>query len=275
MSQSAKPGLHMSSVQVPATQAEAALAKLHARPQAPQVAVLVRRSDSQPLVGFMSQSAKPSRHGPSAQAPAVQDAAALVKAQVRPQVPQLSVVVVLVSQPLEGLMSQLAKPALQVPSAHVPAVQVAVALAKVHARSHMPQLDTVLRVSTSHPLAGLPSQSAKPSLHRVIAQAPIRQSPVALGNTHARPHIPQCVALAETSVSQPSVGSLLQSPNRAVHAATAHRPMVHAGDPLATTQALEQAPHAATLDCVLTHASLQQVSPVGHARVGLHPITHN
>jgi len=52
-----------------------------------------------------------------------------------------------------------------------------------------------------------------------------------------------------------------------------HAPIAHAGAPLGTRQVLPQAPQAATLLCVSTHAPSQHDCPVGHARVGPQPAT--
>jgi hypothetical protein len=214
------------------------------------------------------------RHAPSAQAPAVHAAPALAKEHERPQAPQLSVVVVGVSQPLAGFMSQSAKPALQAPIAHAPIAQVAAALAKEQAVPHVPQSVAVVRRSVSQPLAGLPSQSAKPSLQRVIAQVPVWHAPVALGKVQARPHIPQCIALAVVSVSQPLAALASQSPKPALQRSTEQRPATHAGVPLATVHAAPQAPQAATLVVVSTQAPSQQVAGAAQGRVGEQPATH-
>jgi hypothetical protein len=74
----------------PAAQVAAALAKVHARPQAPQLlASAPRVLTSQPLLGLPSQSERPVMHTPTAQAPPKQ-AAALTpgSAQALPQAPQ-------------------------------------------------------------------------------------------------------------------------------------------------------------------------------------------
>src|SRR5204863_303571 len=61
----------------------------HAPPQRPQLALSVVRFTSQPLAGFMSQSAKPVAQAPIAQVPDPQVAAALAKRHTTPQPPQL------------------------------------------------------------------------------------------------------------------------------------------------------------------------------------------
>jgi hypothetical protein len=57
-SQSAKPDAHDTMTHAPLTHAVEALARLHARPHAPQCVMLVFRLVSQPLAGFVSQSPK-------------------------------------------------------------------------------------------------------------------------------------------------------------------------------------------------------------------------
>ena len=95
------------------------------------------------------------------------------------------------SHPLPGFPSQSAKPALQV-KPQVPIAHVGVAFAGVaHARAHIPQCATVVRVSTSHPLLASPSQSANPVLH-VNPHAPIAQVAVAFARAgHASHRAPQ------------------------------------------------------------------------------------
>ncbi len=64
------------------------------------------------------------------------------------------------SQPLAALPSQSPKSGLHVATAHAPAVQVAVALAREQALLQRPQWAVDVRVSASQPLAVIPSQSA-------------------------------------------------------------------------------------------------------------------
>ena len=112
MSQSAKPMLQVIP-HVPIAQVAVELAASgHVRPQAPQLAALVRVSVSQPLTALPSQSANPSAqvvwhrlitHAAVAFGPAV---------HAVPQAPQLAAFArVSVSQPLAALRSQSAKPA--------------------------------------------------------------------------------------------------------------------------------------------------------------------
>ena len=128
--------------------------------------------------------------------------------------------------------------------------------------------------ATSHPLAGLPSQSAKPALHVPSVQAPAPQVAVAFAKVHARPHAPQCVALVASATSHPLAGLPSQSPYGATQLDTAHAPAVHAGAALGSSQRIPQAPQWDVLTAVSTHASAQHVWPLGHLRVALQPGTH-
>jgi hypothetical protein len=89
-----------------------------------------------------------------------------------------------VSQPLAGFMSQSAKPALHDPTVHTPMTHVAVALTSEHARPHIPQWSTLTRVSTSQPLAGFMSQSAKPALQLATVHVPAAHAAVASRSEH-------------------------------------------------------------------------------------------
>ena len=80
-----------------------------------------------------------------------------------PQAEQLLVVPSVVSQPLPGLLSQLPKPVVQVPSVHVPVLQLALALAREHPTLQSPQSVFVVTLR-SQPLSGLPSQLLNPVL---------------------------------------------------------------------------------------------------------------
>lgn len=60
-----------------------------------------------------------------------------------PQAPQLATsLVVMTSQPLAAVLSQLPKPVLHMATPQIPAVQFGVALTTVHALPHMPQFET-------------------------------------------------------------------------------------------------------------------------------------
>jgi hypothetical protein len=93
--------------------------------------------------------------------PAVQAGVPFAVEQISPQTPQLlTLVLVLVSQPLAGFESQSAKPGAQAVMWQVPPVHASVALLVLQAFPQEPQLLELLPVLTSQPFAGLPSQSA-------------------------------------------------------------------------------------------------------------------
>ena len=112
--------------------------------------------------------------------------------QMRPQPPQFALLVfVLVSQPLSGLKSQLANPAVHIPIAQPPAPQVAVALANAHARPQPRQFTTVLS-GDSQPSPTIRLQSPKPTLQAPIPHIPLLQTATARGGAQVIPQAPQC-----------------------------------------------------------------------------------
>jgi len=112
-----------------------------------------------------------------------------------------------------------------------------------HAVPHAPQWALSLRRLRSHPLAGIPSQSPKPSLHRATPQAPATQLAVALGIEHTRLHPPQLAALVLVLVSQPLATTPSQFPSPEEHAME-HTPPAQPGTPPVAEQ---RAPHAPQL----------------------------
>ena len=192
----------------------------------------------------------------------------------RPQIPQCAVLTrVSASHPLAATPSQSAKFALHMPTSQRAARHAGVPLAMEHAPRHAPQWATVTRVSTSHPLGGSPSQSAKPAA-QVATQAPIAHAAVWLAAAaHARPHIPQWAPLDRVSTSQPLATSRSQSAKGAAQASTAQRPAAQRAVALARSQRAPQAPQWAAAACVSTHAEAQQVAPVAQGCDALHPAT--
>jgi hypothetical protein len=93
------------------------------------------------------------------------------------------------SQPSTLMPLQLLKFVLQAPSVHAPAVQAAAALVKLQTTPQPPQLLVVLS-AVSQPLAGLPSQLAKPAA-QVIPQVLPEQTAVEFApDGHTVPHAP-------------------------------------------------------------------------------------
>src|SRR5207248_1880124 len=141
------------------------------------------------------------------QAPAVQVLVAwLVPGQAAPQPPQFATLFwVLISQPLaRRSLSQVAKPAAQVP-VQPPSVQVLVDwLVPEQAVPQPPQLATLVWVLISQPLARRSlSQSAKPAA-QVPVQLPAVQVLVAwLVPGQAAPQPPQLAKLVWVLISQP------------------------------------------------------------------------
>jgi hypothetical protein len=244
-SQSAKP-LVQAYIQLPPVQLAVALARAaQVRPQPPQCVTLLRVSTSQPSAATMLQSARP-------------------VVQVNPQVPIAQVVVaparpghtvphaphaatllaMLVSHPLATFASQSARPMSHMLTEQLPPVQLAAPPMTVHTRPQPPQCEVLVRRSTSHPLAALPSQSAKPALH-AYTQPPLVQLAVALAlAAHARPQPPQCAVLLRVSTSQPSVAIMLQSA-RPVSQVKPQVPIVHVVvAPLRAGHAVPQPPQA-------------------------------
>ncbi|MEZ4393138.1 MAG: hypothetical protein R3A48_18785 [Polyangiales bacterium] len=213
-SQFAEPALQAPTPQTPATHAPLALAGAQARPQAPQLARLVRVSVSQPFIATPSQSAKPAAQLATAQRPASQLAVALGSVQVAPQAPQCArAVLTSVSQPLVASPSQSPRPALQVATAQTPARQVALPPETAHAFRHAPQCEGDTRVSVSQPLAASPSQSAKPAAQVSTRHTPPEHAAVAtFAVAHDRPQLPQFAVLPASSTSQPLLRSPSHSP---------------------------------------------------------------
>jgi hypothetical protein len=170
-------------------------------------------------------------------------------AHARPQPPQCKGdVLMLVSQPLGVFPSQSPKPTAQ-RSWHVPVVHAALWLAPAaHVRPQPPQCARLVRVSTSQPLALLPSQFAKPAL-QVIVQLELAQVGAAfgaLGQTFA--HAPQLFALLVVSMHTP-----LQRIVGAMQL-TEHVPIEQL---CPAGHALPQAPQWLLLVCGSTHAPAQ------------------
>ena len=207
-SQLAVPGAQVSP-HAPAVHVRVALAPPgHALPHPPQLSTL----------DCVSTQVAPQRAWPTAhpdphddpEEPVTQTGVA--PAQRFEQSPHASADVRSTSQPFTGLASQSAVPAAQV-MPHTPPAHTAVDDAPDgHARPHAPQLAVLVRMFTSHPLPGFPSQSAKPAL-QPERQRPPTHATTALGPAlHAAAHAPQFVTLDSVLVSQPFVALPSQSP---------------------------------------------------------------
>jgi hypothetical protein len=209
--------LHTGTQAVP-TQSVVPFEFVHVLPQAPQWLSLFVKFVSQPLPGVPSQLPKPAVHMPSVQTPFGHVSAAFAKAQGVPQAPQSVSVVVLVSQPLSGLPSQLRKLVLHTgmqSSVPITVPQLVVPFVFVQALAHAAQFVVVPSV-VSQPLFVFPSQESKPALHPVIAQVPVVHDTLAFAREQDCPHPPQFVRVVRL-VSQPSSGFMLQVPQPVSH----------------------------------------------------------
>ncbi len=137
---------------------------------------------------------------------------------------------------------------LQVSTWHVAPAHVAVALARLHAAPHAPQLAVLVARLVSQPLPATPSQSPNEALHRMTVQAPLAH-PLAdvLGSAQARPHEPQLdgsmdVLAQNCDGAVPHVAS--GAPQDAVHAPCEHT--------WPAAQAMPQAPQLPLSVCALT-----------------------
>lgn len=249
-SQLPNPGLQVPSVHDPDAHDSEALAKSQIAPQEPQLVSVVRLV-SQPFAALPSQFPNPGLQLPIWHAPPKQDAPALVKLHTVVQLPQwVGLFVVLVSQPLPTLPSQLPKPA-EHEMEQLPAEQVGVPLADEHAAPHPPQLAVLVLMFVSQPFALLPSQLPKPASHPTSWQVPLAHDSVAFAMSQATPHAPQLVSVFRL-VSHPLVGSPSQFANPEAQVG-AQTPPVHVVVPLALEQTVPHEPQFAAL--VLRFAS--------------------
>ena len=135
-------------------------------------------------------------------------------------------------------------------------------------RPQAPQFEAEARVSTSHPLVGSPSQSAKP-VAQTGTHAPATQAFALVEGLVAqtRAQAPQFEAEVRVSTSQPFEGSPSQSAKPVAQAGT-QAPETHALAvvPTLVAQAAPQAPQWAVEVCVSTHAPPQRESPAAHAQ---------
>src|SRR5579871_1300312 len=151
-------------------------------PQLPQWLGSMLVLTSQPLATTPSQSAKPALQLPILHTPPTHAGVPLGTTQTVLQPPQwFGSLLVLVSQPSVGLLSQSEKPGLQLPILHTPPAHAGVALGTTHTLPQLPQWFGSPLVLVSQPSSGLPLQSPKPVLHVPTAHTPPSQPGVALG----------------------------------------------------------------------------------------------
>ncbi len=131
--------------------------------------------------------------------------------QTRPHTPQFDVLMlVLISQPLASIASQLPNDGLHEPMAHVPVAQVSLAFAREQTVPHDPQL--VREVSdASQPFASVASQFPYVGLQAEIAHEPVEHVAEAFARAQLVMHAPQCASVV-SACSQPVAVLPSQSP---------------------------------------------------------------
>jgi hypothetical protein len=265
----------------------------HTTPQPPQFVLLVFVLVSQPSLAIALQSAKPALQLATRHVPVAHPGVPLGIEHTLPHAPQLAgFVCVLTSQPLAALMSQSAKPILQLATRHVPAAHAGAPLGVEHTLPHAPQLDAFVCVLTSQPLAGFRSQSAKPALQLATAHIPAAHAGVPFAIAQVLPHEPQLAAFVCVFTSQPFAGFPSQSAKPALQLAIPQPPAVHTPVALAGAHAIPHPPQCASEVCVLTSQPLLALpsqfakpalqlaiphAPIAHAPValaGAHAIPH-
>jgi hypothetical protein len=122
---------------------------------------------------------------------------------------------------------------------HTPATHEVVPFGFVHFAPQALQLFTFVCVSVSHPLAGLPSQSAKPGLQDGL-HAPETQDVLPWSLEHTVAHAPQC-AVVLSCTSQPVAALLSQLPKPGLQEIE-QLPKLHEGVPLVALHAAPQLP---------------------------------
>ena len=254
-------GLH-----APATQEVVPCAFEQTVPHAPQWLALVRRSVSQPLAGFPSQSEKPVAQA-GTQTPAVQTVVPFALVHAAPHAPQCWVVDSAASHPLTINPSQLPNPALQVIE-QAPSTHDAVPFALLQAAAQPPQLLGSDCVAVSQPLESTASQFPYPAAHASIAQAPEAQVAVAWLRAQGTPHPPQLASVVN-GLSQPLASSPSQLPVPGLQTVHAHVPARQPAWPPGQVHAWPQAPQWLTLAVLSVSQPLagllsQSPKPVSH-----------
>jgi hypothetical protein len=243
----------------------------HALPQAPQLFTSLASIASHPSDAIPLQSAAPLLHMKPHMRPLHVRVAFVGLGHEFPHAPHEAGSSRLASHPFDGFESQLPNPAAHC-SPHVLIAHVAVAWAAfAHTNVQLPQRSGSLRVSTSHPFAALPSQSANPDAH-VMAQVPAVHDRVLFGPAgQTVPHVPQFSASVSRFVHV--------VPHRSGVAPT--QPLTQTVDPLLDPHMgvppLHIAPQAPQLLAVVRLVSqpslaspLQSANPALHERFRLH-----
>lgn len=249
-------------------------------PQTPQLFTLVLRLTSQPLATLPSQLANPALQA-MPQLPPAHDGVPLLLLHTLPQPPQLpALVFTLTSQPLAGLPSQSAKPALQLAMSQTPATQLEVPLAATHSFPQVPQLLGSVFLLTSQPSPGRPLQSRLGLMQLESLQALFAQEPRPPGKMHCLPHTPQFWSSDCTLASQPVAAVLSQSPKPAEQLAIVHAPAMQDSLAFRRSHTAPQAPQLFTFVCRSTSQpsvlfELQSANPALHAPAPHTPVLHS
>ena len=222
----------------------------HVVPQVPQFALSVRASTSQPFDGSPSQSAKPVRHAAIPQRPPLHAAVAFGSTHARPHAPQLAALVSRsVSQPFGAMPSQSPVFASQCTMVHAPPTHPSVdTCGSAQTVPQAPQFVGSMEVRVQNAVTPVP-HVARPA-PQVVPHAPAEHTWPA---EHAMPQLPQLVLSVRVSVSQPSLGTPLQSAKPAAHppVGITHAPATHdCADTCGRAHAAPHAPQFAVEVCV-------------------------
>lgn len=270
--QLAYPASQAATVHAPLTQASVAWARLHTTPQAPQFAGSEDRLTQEPL-----QLVSPVPQV-WVQTPLLQTCP---EVQAIPHVPQCAPSVPrFTSHPLLASPSQSANPAEQLATVQAPALQAAVAFARLHTLPHPPQLAGSELTLTSHPSVASPSQSAQPASHDAIEHVLELHEAVAWAGAQMFAHAPQLRTSDEMLTSQPSTAWPLQSAYPGWQLAITHRPAWQDGVAFSSEQGLAQVPQlfpsvARLISQPSTATPLQSAKPGVHVPTVHVPALHS
>jgi hypothetical protein len=175
----------------------------------------------------------------------VQMAVPFVPTQTLLQLPQwFWSAVMFTSQPSVGSPLQSAKPGLQLPMAHLPLLQMAVAFAIEHLAPQLLQLEASVFRFDSQPLLHWASQLSNPGM-QVPVQILLAQLGIALAGAQGFPQALQFIRLLVMSVSQPVAGRESQSPKPGAQLIK-HFPSIQLALAFSEPQTFPHAPQFAT-----------------------------
>jgi hypothetical protein len=229
---------------VPHTPPEHTWPAAQAIPHAPQLALSLRVSTSQPVAGMRSQSRKPEAQVVMAHDPLMQLSVALGRAHARPQAPQLvRLVRVLVSQPLEAEPSQSPKPLAQRTTVHSLAEQpLAATWERAQTAPQAPQFAGSMAVLAQKVVA--PDPQVRRGEAQLVPHTPLEQTRPA---AQAVPHAPQLALSLRVSTSQPLAAMPSQSRKPAAQAVIAQAPEEQLEVALGRAHARPQTPQLVAL----------------------------